>query len=32
MASMFKENGNKIRVITDIDMFLMVEKGIRGGI
>ena len=30
--SIFKENRNKIRTTTDVDMFLMVQKGIRGGI
>ena len=29
---MFKENTNKIRIITDVDMLLMVEKGLRAGI
>ena len=29
---MFKENTNRIRIITDVDMLLMVEKGLRGGI
>ena len=29
--SIFKENRNKIRATTNVDMFLMVEKGIRGG-
>ena len=31
MASMFKENRSKTRTINDVDMLLMVEKGIRGG-
>ena len=30
MTSLFKENRGEIR--TDVDMLLMVEKGIRGGI
>ena len=29
---MFKNNRSEIRIITDIDMLLMVEKGIRGRI
>ena len=32
MASMFKENRCKLELITDVDMLLMVEKGIGGGI
>ena len=32
MASMFKENRCEIRLLTGVDMLLMVEKGIRGGI
>ena len=32
MASMFKENKCKIKLLTDYDMLLMVEEGIRGGI
>ena len=32
MASIFKENRNKIELLTDFDMLLMVEKGIRCGI
>ena len=32
MASSFKKHKNKIRSFTDIDMLLMVKKGIRGGI
>ena len=32
MASMFEENMCKIELLTDVDMLLMVEKGIRGGI
>ena len=32
MASCFKKDQNKIRSLTDIDMLLMVEKRIRGGI
>ena len=32
MVSMFKKDKSIIRIITDIDMLLMVEKGTRGGI
>ena len=32
MVSMFKETEVKLKLLTDIDMLLMVEKGIRGGI
>ena len=32
MASLFKKTGIKLKLITDIDMLLMVEKGIRRGI
>ena len=33
MASIFKKKtGVKLELLTDVDMFLMVEKGIRGGI
>ena len=32
MASLFKENRDKLELLADIDMLLMVEKGIRGGI
>ena len=32
MASLFKKDSSKIKLLTDIDMLLMVEKGIRGGI
>ena len=32
MATTFKENRNKIELLTNVDMLLMVEKGIRGGI
>ena len=32
MASIFKKDRNRIKIITDIDMLLMVEKRIRGGI
>ena len=32
MASLFKKDGVKLELITDYDMILMIEKGIRGGI
>ena len=32
MASLFKKDSSKIKLLTDIDLLLMVEKGIRGGI
>ena len=32
MANMFKENRLKLEFLTDNDILLMVEKGIRGGI
>ena len=32
MGSLFKKDRNKIRIVTDIDMLLMVEKRTRGGI
>ena len=32
MASSFKKDQRKIRSFTDIDMLLMIEKGIWGGI
>ena len=32
MASLFKKIEVKLELLTDIDMLLMVEKGIRGGI
>ena len=32
MASSFKKDRSKIRLITEIDMLLIAEKGIRGGI
>ena len=31
MASSFKKDKVKLELLTDIDMLLMVEKGIRGG-
>ena len=31
MASLFKKAGVKLKLLTDIDMLLMVEKGIIGG-
>ena len=32
MASSFKKNEVTLELLTDIDMLLMVKKGIRGGI
>ena len=32
MASSLTKTGVKLELLTDIDMLLMVEKGIRGGI
>ena len=32
MASLLKKGGVKLELLTDYDMLLMVEKGIRGGI
>ena len=32
MTSLLKKTGMKLKLITDIDMLLMVEKGIRGGV
>ena len=32
MATLFKENRGKARMLTENDMLLMVEKGFRGGI
>ena len=32
MASSFKKTEVKLELLTDIDLLLMVEKGIRGGI
>ena len=32
MASLFKKTEFKLELLTDVDMLLMVEKGIRGGI
>ena len=31
MASMFKKTGIKLELLTDVNVLLMVEKGIRGG-
>ena len=32
MASLFKKDRSKLESLTDYDMILMIEKGIRGGI
>ena len=32
MAALFKKIGIKLELLTDADMLLMVERGIRGGI
>ena len=32
MASLFKKTEVKLELLTDVDMLLMVEKGIKGGI
>ena len=32
MASLFKKTEVELELLTNIDMFLMVEKGIQGGI
>ena len=32
MASLFKKRGVKLELLTDNDMLMAVEKGIRGGI
>ena len=32
MASLFKKTEVELELLTDVDMLLMVEKGIRGGI
>ena len=29
---MFKENDAKLELLNDVDMLLMIEKGIRGGV
>ena len=32
MANLFKKGRRELELLTDIDMLLLVEKGIRGGI
>ena len=32
MANLFKKTGIKLELVTDYDMLMMVEEGIRGGI
>ena len=32
MATLFKEKRSEIRALKDMDMLLIIEKGIRGGI
>ena len=32
MATLFKKTGVELELLTDVDMLLMVEEGIRGGI
>ena len=32
MASIFQKTGVKLELLADIDMLLMVQKGIRGGL
>ena len=32
MVSMFKKDRSKIELLTDVDMLMMAEKGLTGGI